>query len=173
ARRSSNLFLAKNGIIVAGVTAISLTLLFRLGTSRRARLDIDPTADASVLARQVVDFVEQQGAAWSARREVVRRAAMASLEATEALQADGARQLLCIQGSFDEFNLDLEIIHAGPPLPLKTQAASSPGNLLDFDDPAFDDALSQALSGLSNVLLKRMADRVSSGTNGKNAYLRL
>src|SRR3546814_12225301 len=81
--------------------------------------------------------------------------------------------LLSIQGSFDEFNLDLEFNHGGPPLPLKAHAESSPGNLLDFDDPAFDEALNQAMTGLSNVLLKRMADRVSSGNNGKNSYLRL
>src|SRR3546814_13415012 len=134
---------------------------------------MDPSADPSVIARQVVDFVEQQGAVLSARREVVRRAAMASLEATEALQVDSTRQLLSIQGSFDEFNLDLEFNHGGPPLPLKAHAESSPGNLLDFDDPAFDEALTQAMTGLSNVLLKRMADRVSSGNNGKTSYLRL
>lgn len=166
-------FMAQNAIIVAGLTAIVLNLLFQLGTSRRARLNIDPAIDAAAVARQTVDFVEQQGAAWSARREVVRRAAMATLEATEALQSDSTRQLLALQGSFDEFNFDLEFSHSGPPLLLKTAAAPSPGNLLDFDSPAFNEALDQALTGLSSVLLKRMADRVSSGTNGKNSYLRL
>lgn len=166
-------FMMKNGIIVAGVTAIVLNLLFQLGTSKRARLDLDIDISPASVARQVVDFVEQQGAAWSARREVVRRAATAALEAAEALQGNAGRRLLAIQGSFDEFNLDLELLHSGSPLGLTKKSAADATKLLDIDDSAFEEALNEALAGLPEVLLKRMADRVSSGSNGKNAYLRL
>ncbi|MGB6102924.1 MAG: solute carrier family 23 protein [Pusillimonas sp.] len=166
-------FMLKNGIIVAGLTAIVLNMLFQLGTSLRARLELDAGAGNGAAVRQAVDFVEQHGAMWSARRDVVRRAAMATLEAAEALQEDKSRQLLAIQGSFDEFNLDLELIYSGPPLALAAKAAPQAGNLLDIDGPAFEEALNQALSGLPQVLLKRMADRVSSGIHGKNSYLRL
>ncbi|MCC2597574.1 purine/pyrimidine permease [Pusillimonas sp. MFBS29] len=166
-------FVLKNGIIVAGLTAIILNLLFRLGTSRRVRMQIDPASDPATLARQAVDFVEQHGAGWSARREVIRRAAMAALEATEALQADSSRRLLSIQGSFDEFNFDLELSHSGAPLQLGAQATPAHDSLLDFDGPDFDAALDRAMATLPGVLLKRMADRISTGSNGKNAYLRL
>ncbi|NYT58041.1 purine/pyrimidine permease [Alcaligenaceae bacterium] len=166
-------FVAKNGIIVAGLIAIILNLLFQLGTSRRVRLPINQTASSAAQTRQVVDFVESQGASWSARREVVRRAAMAALEAAEALQADPSRQLLSIQGSFDEFNLELELSYSGAPLQLNAQAASQHDSLLDFDDADFEAALDKAMVGLPGVLLKRMADRISTGSNGKNSYLRL
>lgn len=166
-------FVAKNGIIVAGLTAIILNLLFQLGTSKRVKLQIDPATDPATQTRQVVDFVENHGAGWSARREVVRRAAMAALEAAEALQASADRQLQSIQGSFDEFNLDLELTHSGAPLQLGKQNAPNHASLLDFDDADFEEALNRAMAGLPSVLLARMADRVSTGTNGKNAYLRL
>lgn len=166
-------FLMKNGIIVAGLTAIVLNLLFRMGTSKRARLDIGQDIAPADVARKAIGFVEQQGAIWNARREVVRRAATAALEATEALQADTSRRLLAIQGSFDEFNLDLVLIHSGDPLSLAAKATADTANLLDIEGAAFEEALNHALAGLPEVLLKRMADRVSSGSIGKTAYLRL
>ncbi|NYT77575.1 purine/pyrimidine permease [Alcaligenaceae bacterium] len=166
-------FLMKNGIIVAGLTAIILNLLFQMGTSKRARLEISQDIAPADVARQAIGFVEQQGAIWNARREVVRRAATAALEATEALQADTSRRLLAIQGGFDEFNLDLELIHTGDPLSLVAKATADTTNLLDIDGAAFEEALNHALAGLPEVLLKRMADRVSSGTIGKTSYLRL
>ena len=61
-------FLVKNGIIVAGITAISLNLLFRLGTSQRASQVLDTKAIDIPLTQQIVNFVESKGAGWSARR---------------------------------------------------------------------------------------------------------
>lgn len=167
-------FLAKNGIIVAGLTAIALNLAFRLGTSQRASLLLDTQSGSLPLTQQIVDFVESRGAAWSARRDAVSRAAQAALEAAEAIQAaGGGRQLFEIRGSFDEFNLDFELLHRGPALVLDTNRAKSPANLLDVDDDAFAAALEQALSGVSHTLLKRLADKLSSGIRGDHAYVRL
>jgi hypothetical protein len=167
-------FLAKNGIIVAGLTAIALNLAFRLGTSQRASLLLATQSGSLPLTQQIVDFVESRGAAWSARRDAVSRAAQAALEAAEAIQAaGGGRQLFEIRGSFDEFNLDFELLHRGPALVLDTNRAKSPANLLDVDDDAFAAALEQALSGVSHTLLKRLADKLSSGIRGDHAYVRL
>lgn len=167
-------FLAKNGIIVAGLTAILLNLAFRLGTSQRVSLSLATGAGAPPLSEQITQFVESQGAAWSARRDAVRRAAQAALEATEAIQAAGhGRVLLEIRGSFDEFNLDFELVHKGAPLKLDAHRPSSPANLLDMDDDGFDQALEDALAGVSHTLLKRLADRLSSGARGEHAWLRL
>src|SRR3546814_1767199 len=63
---------------------------------------------------------------WAARRDTVRRAAQAVLEAAEAIQATGAsRRLLEVRGSFDEFNLDIELLHDGPPLKLQSGPGKS------------------------------------------------
>lgn len=167
-------FLTKNGIIVAGLTAIVLNMLFRLGISQRAAYTLDTTSDSPPLTQQVVDFVESQGAIWSARRDAVRRAAQAALEASEAIQAGGAeRKLFEIRGHFDEFNLNIELLYHGPALVLDASRNQSPANLLDIDDDAFATALDQALSGVSHTLLKRLADKLSSGTQGDHSYLRL
>lgn len=167
-------FMARNGVIVAGVTAIALNLLFRLGTSLRARRELVVAEGHASAAQQVVNFVEEHGAAWSARRDAVRRAAQAALEATEAIEAaGGGRQLLEIRGSFDEFNLDFELVHSGPPLVLDANPSKASANLLDVDEASFEAALEHALAGVSRVMLRHLADRLSSGTRGQASFLRL
>lgn len=164
--------MAGNGIIVAGLSAIGLNLLFRLGTSRRARQSFDAGQRAQDLPQAIVDFVETQGAGWSARRDVVRRAAQAALEAAEAIQA-GGRRIEGVQGSFDEFNLDIELIHDGAPLSLIAAPAGAATDLLDMDEDAFQQALSQTLDGVSQAMLRRLADRLQSDRRGDGAYLKL
>jgi xanthine permease XanP len=167
-------FMASNGIIVGGLTAIALNLVFRLGISQSARQAVESKTGHPTLAQQVVDFVEEHGANWSARRDVVSRAAQAALEGAEAIQAAGdGRRLLEVRGSFDEFNLDIELLHHGSPLVLTTQHATSAAGLLDVDDDAFEAELERTLANVSGVLLRRLADRLSSGTQGTYSYLRL
>lgn len=168
-------FLIGSGFIVSGVVVIVLNLLFRLGSSQRERRELDAPDAAARLQLCVTEFVQEQGAAWGARREVVQRACMAALEGAEAIVAAGERKVMAISGSFDEFNLDIVIEHSGAPLALPTQpgnaALAHPADLLDADDAAFETAL-QSLSG---VLLRRLADRisVSAADGGKLASLRL
>ncbi|WP_158215260.1 solute carrier family 23 protein [Candidimonas nitroreducens] len=166
-------FVARSGIITGGVMAIVLNAIFRLGTSQRAVLHIDE-ASHSERMRRIVEFVESSGARWSARRDVVRRAAQAMLEGAEALEAAGeGRRLVQVQGSFDEFNLDFELLYQGPALLLEPSAEPSPAALLDMREEDFHNVLGRALSGVSHMLLKRLADRVTSGTRGRLSYLRL
>ncbi|MBU4610685.1 purine/pyrimidine permease [Achromobacter sp. GG226] len=160
-------FIAGNGLIVASLTAIGLNLLFRLGTSRSATITL---ADAPDGAPAITDFVTQQGAAWGARRDVITRAALAALEASEALQASPGRRLLALRGSFDEYNLDVELLHDGPPLPLGAPVAADLRHLLDDEDDA---SLSHALAGASTALLHHLADRLQSGHSAGQSFLRL
>src|SRR5690606_5995672 len=127
-------FLAHNGIVVSGLVAIFLNLMFRVGSSQRSSEPLHDVDSAKDLAERVTDFVESAGASWGARRDAIRRAAQAALEAVELLHASGeGRRAVEIRGRFDEFNLDLEIRHEGPPLKLDTQL-SLPQDLLDADD---------------------------------------
>ena len=158
-----------NALVVSGLLVIVLNLLFRLGTSRKAQQALDNSAD---LHNDVTNFVEAQGAAWGARRDVVHRAALAAMEGAEGIQASG-RKLTGIRGSFDEFNLDLELLHTGAALPLTAGTASvlPAHGLLDVDDAAFEAALSQ----VSSQLLRHIADRVSTydGQAGQPSALQL
>lgn len=157
--------LVSDGFIVAGTLVVGLNLLFRWGTKQQASKALDPLAGIS-LQQQITDFVEQQGAVWSARNDVVRRAASAALEAAEAIAATGHGQLLCVEGSFDEFRLDLTLTHAGAPMALDLAAHPTPLELpteaiWDADDQALDAALQR----MSHTLLHHLADKVSSGSD--------
>ena len=103
--------------MVAGILVIVLNLLFRIGTSQRAEQSLQSASPT--LHADITGLVETWGAAWGARRNVVQRAAIAALEAAEAVAAQG-RQLTGMRGSFDEFNLDLEMLHTGAPLALSS-----------------------------------------------------
>jgi xanthine/uracil permease len=164
-------FLAENGVIVGGLIAILLNLAFRLGSSQHASRDLPQ--DALQRAHAITEFVEDEGAAWGARRDALRRAAAAVLEAAEAIVAAGAgRQVREIRGSFDEFNLDFELRHSGAPLALAEQAPVA-ASLLDADDDTFHAELDRALHGVSAVLLRRLADRISVGERNGQSYFRL
>ena len=163
-------FVLGSGFVVAGFSVVLLNLLLRLGTGQRAEQAL--VAGSAELHADITGFVESRGAAWGARRAVVQRAALAALEAAEAIAAAGdGRRLTAIRGSFDEFNLDLELLHSGAPLPLSPARSAAPAaaTLLDGDDSDIDAALAQ----VSSRLLRHLADRVSSSEGGGQSVLRL
>ncbi len=163
--------LVGSGFIVTGVIAIVLNLIFRLGIRRQ--LAITLAADGPPVPIQITDFIEEAGGSWAARRDVVRRAALAAVEAAEAIaQAGGDRHVTGIGGSFDELNLDIELVHTGAPMPVGDVAAADLASLLDGDD---DSAIDAAMSSISSTLLRRLADKLSSrpGTKPGTSVLRL
>jgi xanthine permease XanP len=161
-----------NGFIVTGVTAVLLNLVFRLGT--RQALEVKLDGSLGDLSQQITDFVEIQGAAWAARRDVVHRAALAALEAAEAITASGNRQVTGILGSFDEFNFELALRHTGEPLFLDALAHHAPHDAEALWE-ADAEALEAAMQRVSGVLLRHLADRVSgeaaSGGNAATLHL--
>ncbi|HLR12432.1 MAG TPA: solute carrier family 23 protein [Burkholderiaceae bacterium] len=157
-------FMVSNGIVMGGITAILLNLLFRLGSAQRVSRKLDPENDIP-LSEQVINFVESQGAHWNARRDVIARAASAALEAIEALLATDNRKPLAIEGSFDEHNFDISIVHQGAPLSRPAHAQPMPADLLDLDDDAYLKALDQALANASHGMLNQLADKTTTGVN--------
>src|SRR5262249_54103945 len=71
-----------SSLSVATLSALLLNLLFRIGIAQRAKLQIDPRADSS---EQIFLFIEKQGGAWGARKEVIDRAKSAMNEFVEAV----------------------------------------------------------------------------------------
>ena len=157
-------FLLGSSLVVAGLLVVALNMLFRLGTAQRSEQALD--AASARLPQDITDFVERQGAAWGARRAVVQRAAQAALEGAEAIAGAGARSLVGVRGSFDEFNLDIELLHRGAPLQWGAVAAPSPGvsreALREGDGDEGDAALDAALRQVSGVLLRHLADRIGT-----------
>ncbi|MFC4276579.1 uracil-xanthine permease family protein [Achromobacter aloeverae] len=165
--------LVGSGFIVAGMTAIVLNLFFRLGTARQVQRAFEP--GATPIGEQVIAFVERQGGAWGARRDVVQRAAMAALEAVDVLQQDERRCLCGLRGMFDEFNFDIELLYDGPALvlPSKQGGATPPLSVDDLDDQGFDAAIEAAVTRVSNTLVRHWADRVVVGARGGEGHLLL
>jgi xanthine/uracil permease len=170
--------LAESGVVVAGIVAILLNLLFRIGSSQRAAQQLAPLPETASgtpmdMGAAIVSFVETMGARWGARRDAVQHAAAAALEAAEAIAAAGSdRAITAIRGSFDEFNLDIELLHSGEPLHMGVPTPVSPG-LLDTDEDEFQAELDRTLRGVSSVLLRRLADRLTTGKRDGQAFLRL
>ena len=162
-------FLLGNGFVVAGILVIALNQLMRIGTTQRNEQALQ--ADSPRLPTDITDFVETRGAAWGARRTVVQRAALAALEAAEAIASAGdGRRLTGIRGRFNEFHLDLELLHSGPPLALSPHGTvPAHANLLEGDDSALDAALAQ----VSATLLRNLADQVSASEAEGQSVLRL
>ena len=145
-------------LIVTGVLVVGLNLLFRIGIAQTARMEI--AADDPDPGRAIRDFVDRQGALWGVRRDLLRRAATAALEAAEAIRAAGRGWPVVMRGRFDEFRLDIEFIHAGAPLGL----SSAEGTALDvqalMDAPSIDEAALDTM--ISHALVRNLADKVTT-----------
>ncbi len=68
-----------------------------------------------------------------------------------------------VTAAFDEFSVQLTLLHDGPPLPVPQQRPS-------HDEILKDEA---AVHRLAGYLLRRLADRVSSEARGDTARLHL
>lgn len=161
--------LVGDGFVLSGVLVIVLNLLFRIGTKRLAEATLESAGPG--LHAAIIAFVERQGAAWGARRVVVQRAALAAQEAVESIIHDG-RSVTAIRGFFDEFNLDIELVHAGAPLAIDT-AQTLPDAARLLDDDVDDGMLDAALGQVTGRLLHHLADRVSVGRTAGQSWLRL
>jgi xanthine permease XanP len=139
-----------SSLSVATLSALVLNLLFRIGIAQRAKLQIDPHADST---EQIFLFMEKQGSAWGARREVIDRAKAAMNEFIEAARAlELSTGKIDAEVSFDEFNLDVDMRYDGElmefPIKRPTEA-----DLLEDE---------RAVAKLAGFLIRNYVDRVKS-----------
>ena len=153
-----------DAIVLAGVTAILLNLLFRIGTTRRVRLD----GEAAAAPGAIVAFVETAAARWNARVDVTRRAAGTAVVAAEEIAASGAT-LTAIEASFDELSFDVLLFHTGAPLVLAGEPPPPAAALLDGDEAS----LEAAVAGGRRLIVARLADRVATERHGDGGRLML
>jgi NCS2 family nucleobase:cation symporter-2 len=135
---------------ISSLSAIILNLLFKIGTSLNVSLSVEPRLEniASTL-----DFLENRGAGWGARREVIRKAENAVNELLETLFVSGyADGPLDMNVRFSEHCLDIIILYKGRPLVFSDERPQLPASL---DDDA------QAMP-LSLALVRQYADRVTA-----------
>jgi NCS2 family nucleobase:cation symporter-2 len=142
--------LVSSSLVVGMLIAVLLNLVFRLGVRRMAALTVHPGAiDPLAIER----FLETQGAAWGARRDIIDRAIFNLTQSIETIVDGCAPQgPLRVRASFDEFRLDLQVSYDGPPLELPEQRPSN-------EEIMASEAGQRRLAGF---MLRRYADRVSS-----------
>jgi len=100
-----------SSLSTATVTAIFLNLIFRMGTSQKARLDVIPGPGSP---EKIFSFMDSNGGKWGARKEVVYKAMGAVNEFVEAaFEHELTRENIRVNASFDEYNLDVDIYYQG------------------------------------------------------------
>jgi xanthine permease XanP len=156
-----------SGLVVGVIVASVLNLLFRIGVSRSGVVILDQPQPGPQASR----FLDDRGADWGARPEVIARAGMTVGEALEALHAAGvlagpARLL----ASFDEYKLILTLDYPGRGIQFSAAREVDWQALLEAEEDA---ALDETMASLSGLLIQRLADRVDSSERDGRGQLRL
>ena len=152
--------IVSSSLVAGTITALLLNLLFRLGQRQRVTLTVDPNAaDAT---KQVLDFLEERGRAWGARRDVMERVSFGVSQALETIQeVCESRGPITIDAKFDEFNLDVIISYQGELIELPDRRPSDK-EIMDSD------AGHRRLAGF---MLRRNADRVAASRKGEECVV--
>ena len=131
---------------LATILVVSLSLLFRLGVAKRVSFKVVP-GDAM---EKINSMMEDHGAAWGMRREVVVRAIQAVNEAVNsALAFNPGLERANVSIEFDEFKLSADVEYEGVPIQL-AESAPSPESL----------ATDEGIAILSTFMIRQFADRV-------------
>ncbi|NTW76634.1 MAG: purine/pyrimidine permease [Syntrophaceae bacterium] len=140
----------QSSLAVTTIIAIILNLVFRIGIARKEILNLEPGVDSS---NKIFNFMENQGAAWGARSDVIQKAKTALNEFFElATNMSLARGRISAEVFFDEFNLDITILYEGTPIEFSDVFLE--GDALLEDD--------NALINLSSRIIRQYADRIES-----------
>lgn len=152
-------------LMMGGFAAIGLNMLFRIGISEQAEIKLS----GAYAAQEATEFLEDQGANWGARRDVITRAGAAVGEALEALQsADMVRGPVTLRASFDEYHLTLVLDYPGAPFALQAKKKLDLSAIMDEEGDA---ALDAAMSKMSSHLIRHLADKVNSSEQAGRAEL--
>jgi xanthine permease XanP len=153
--------LFSSSLAVTTVLAIVLNMIMRIGIAREESLELAAGTDIS---RRIFQFMENQGAAWGARKEVIYNAMAAMNELTEAMaHFDLPENKITFLVGFDEYNLDVRVRYEGPAMefpaerPDKTELRADPG----------------ALVRLAGYLVRQYTDKVTVTQEGKHCLVHL
>jgi len=138
---------------VATVLVVLLNILFRIGVKKRSGFEIAPADDN---LDKITGFMEEQGAAWGMRRDVVSRATDAIYEfVTNASSLQLQSPSVRINTVFDEYHLDVELSYEGMPVELADEA------------PSLDAIASgKGIAALSGYIIRQYSDRVKVKQEG-------
>ncbi len=153
--------LFSSSLAVTTVMAIVLNLIMRIGISRQEALELAPGENVS---DKIFKFMENQGSAWGARKEVVYNAEAAMNEFMEAsVHCDLQENKVLMKVSFDEFNLDVRISYRGSAMEFPE---ARPDKAELRTEPA-------AVARLAGFLVRRYADKLTQSQDGQTCIVDL
>jgi xanthine permease XanP len=147
-----------NSLVIGTVCAVVLNLIMRIGVRQHNSVQIESGQDNRGAAEK---FLNEQGARWAARRDIINRAIFGVVQLLEVVSALSER--MEIEASFDEFNLDVRVRYLGAPLVIPEQKPT-PRVIVASED-------GERLLAL--YLLRRSADRISSREFGDRSEVHL
>jgi len=151
----------ESSLALSALSAILLTLLFRIGVTDRAVLSPDADPFSFEALQQ---FLDRQGKLWGARPEIIDQALQASAEAMEALSIlNVSRESVRYDARFDEESLDVTLTYQGPVLECPS--------VRPFMTQTLDDE--QALARMAGYVVRRSVDRLSQSSEGERQTLSL
>ena len=140
-------------LTLSTIMAIALTLLFRIRIAQQREITILPGIQN--LGDTVFLFIDRNGGAWGARRDVMYRAGSSLFEFLEHGFTSGLMKAgATVRMSFDEYNVDIFIKYEGMPVPEKV-VLPTPDELMEDPD---------AFSRLSLAMVAANADRFTVTT---------
>ncbi len=150
-----------SSLAVTTVLAIVLNLIMRIGIARRATIELVPGTDIS---QTLFRFMENQGAAWGARKEVIYNAMTAMNEFMEAtVHYNLEEQKVSFELSFDEYSLDIRASYKGEPMAFPTER---PEKAELRTDPG-------AVARLAGYLVRQYTDKVTARQEGQQCFVEL
>lgn len=148
-----------SGFVMGVVLALLLNAVFRIGVRSKVSLTLSSGADAHGAIRA---FLDQQGARWGARRDVMERAIFGTAQAVESIvEHCNTQGPIEVTASFDEFNLDIVISYRGDAFTIEDRRPSD-NEIRESED---------GIRRLAGFMLKQNADRVRTVSKDGRATL--
>lgn len=152
-----------SSLTLGTISAILLNALFRLGVASEVRRTLGEDGELPS-SSEIFRFMEKSGAAWAARKDIIRKAASALTEVLETVMGEGLTQgPVQVAAKFDEFNLDLNVVYQGKPMLFPGQGAAQ------YEALAAEDRIGY----LAGFLVQRMVDRVKASEQNGECAIRL
>jgi NCS2 family nucleobase:cation symporter-2 len=149
-----------SSLVFGTVLAFTMNIVFRIGLRQKVSLLFEPAQDD---VSKLDNFLDEYGAKWGARRDIISRAGFAIHQAVEtAADHCSVRGPIRIDASFDEFNLDLTMTYEGDLLELPAKRPSE-ADIRQLDE---------GMRLLAGFMLRRNADRAHSERVGEKAVVR-
>lgn len=144
-----------SGLSVGILTALVLTMIFRLGTTTREKRQFDTTHTS---LSNLSDFLEQQGKSWGAAANLVQKSIFATWQAFELLteydflhRADDGTVTIEVETISTDLSFSVILRYAGHPVPL-ARTPPTPEQLIEDEEGVLQ---------MAGYMIRQLSDEAS------------